>query len=171
MNIKKSIKKVDIEISRLLKIRDSFLKNFRQGAWRVQYKEEREGVSQALSRKSFIDSISHIRRINVPCDKNTVNTEIRRIHPTQYGFICPCETPEGRDIGLTKYLASLCIISNDMKEDIVKDIIRKNGNNTDNHKTSYFVFLNGVYRTTTNSTKILDDILYLRRYDKEQIGQ
>ena len=34
--------------------------------------------------------------------------EVRDVHYTHYGRMCPIETPEGPNIGLINYLASLC---------------------------------------------------------------
>lgn len=87
------------------------LQRFKSGKWVSKYGSEIHGISQALSTKSDLDSLSHIRRIGIPLDPNTTNANIRKVHVHNLGFICPCETPEGRDVGITKYLASTCIIS------------------------------------------------------------
>lgn len=64
-----------------------------------------------LSKKSEIDSISSVRKVVIPCDENSQNTEMRQIHYTQRGYICPCETSEGKTVGLSKHLALCCLIS------------------------------------------------------------
>lgn len=55
----------------------------------------RTGVSQILNRLSYTATLSHLRRIVIPIGKEGKNTKIRQVHPSQIGFICPHETPEG----------------------------------------------------------------------------
>jgi DNA-directed RNA polymerase beta subunit len=65
----------------------------------------------ALGTRSDIDSISTIRRVMIPCDENSASMGLRQIHPSQMGYICPCETPEGKTVGLAKTLALTCVLS------------------------------------------------------------
>jgi DNA-directed RNA polymerase beta subunit len=71
-----------------------------------------------LSRRSSIDVLSCVRKVMIPCDENSPNLMMRQIHQSQKGFICPCETPEGKTVGITKSLACCCLIST--KTDISK---------------------------------------------------
>ena len=64
-----------------------------------------------LSRRSSIDAISSVRKIIVPCDQNSPNLDMRQIHESQMGYVCPCETPEGKTVGIIKHLAATCLIS------------------------------------------------------------
>lgn len=75
-----------------------------------------------LSKRSKIDTISSVRKVVIPCDENSLNLDMRQIHSTQKGYICPCETPEGKSVGITKYLASTCLIS--LETDMI-DLIDK----------------------------------------------
>lgn len=68
-------------------------------------------LASVISRKSELDALSHARKVVVPINENSSDPKIRQIHPSQRGFICPCETSEGKSVGLSKYLASTCIIS------------------------------------------------------------
>lgn len=68
-------------------------------------------MAMQISRKSLYDQISSLRKIIIPCDENTPNVIMRAIHPTQMGFVCLCETPEGKNVGLVKHLAMTCILS------------------------------------------------------------
>ena len=63
------------------------------GNWVVQKNASymRSGVSQVLDRMTYCASLSHLRRILIPVGKEGKNTAIRQIHPSQYGFVCPCE--------------------------------------------------------------------------------
>jgi DNA-directed RNA polymerase beta subunit len=113
------------EIHKLNNIRETIISCFKTSTWKVQYRQSKEGISQALSKKTILDSLSHVRRIHLLTSKNVVSNAMRQIHPSQWGYICPCETPEGKDIGVTKYLASSCIITPETSPDYVRQILRQ----------------------------------------------
>ena len=54
------------------------------------------GVSQVLNRLTFVSSLSHLRRLNTPIQKQGKLTKPRQLHNTHWGMICPAETPEGK---------------------------------------------------------------------------
>ena len=64
-----------------------------------------------FSERSRIDALSSIRKVRIPCDENSASMSMRQIHESQIGYICPCETPEGKTVGVMKHLASTCLIS------------------------------------------------------------
>ena len=63
------------------------------------------GVAQVLNRLTYISSLSHLRRINTPIDKNGKLIPPRKLHSTSWGFLCPAETPEGGSVGVVKNLS------------------------------------------------------------------
>lgn len=76
-----------------------------------------------LSKRSTIDKISCVRKIVVPCDENSPNIKMRQIHSSQRGYICPCETPEGKTVGISKHLSCCCLITKDTD---ISDWIKSN---------------------------------------------
>jgi DNA-directed RNA polymerase beta subunit len=71
----------------------------------------RTGVSQRLDRSSYIKTISHLRSVLSPLTPTQEHFKARQIHPTEWGRLCPAETPEGSSIGLRKHLALLTEIT------------------------------------------------------------
>ncbi|MDL5502812.1 MAG: DNA-directed RNA polymerase subunit B'', partial [Candidatus Methanoperedens sp.] len=71
----------------------------------------RTGVSQLLDRTDYIATLSHLRRVISPLSRAQPHFEARDLHPTQWGRICPSETPEGPNCGLVKNFAQLVEIS------------------------------------------------------------
>jgi DNA-directed RNA polymerase beta subunit len=132
------------ELQRIRTIRETIISSFKTGIWKVQYGQIREGVSQPLSRKTLLDSLSHVRRIHILTSKNVVNSAMRQIHPSQWGYICPCETPEGKDVGVTKYLASSCIITPETSAEYVASIFAKHEVCDSNSSEGTLVFINGI---------------------------
>jgi DNA-directed RNA polymerase beta subunit len=71
----------------------------------------RTGVSQRLDRSSYMKSISHLRSVLSPLTSTQEHFKARQVHPTEWGRLCPAETPEGSSIGLRKHLALLTEIT------------------------------------------------------------
>ena len=69
------------------------------------------GVSQVLNRLTYASSLSHLRRANTPLGREGKQAKPRQLHNTQWGFICPAETPEGSSIGLVKNLSLMANIT------------------------------------------------------------
>lgn len=65
------------------------------------------GVSQVLDRTNFTASLAHLRRVKSPLAKKHPHFKARDVHGTHIGKLCPSETPEGTEVGLTRYLAIL----------------------------------------------------------------
>lgn len=53
-----------------------------------------------LNRLTFASTLSHLRRLNSPIGRDGKLARPRQLHNTQWGMICPAETPEVR--GLVK---------------------------------------------------------------------
>jgi DNA-directed RNA polymerase II subunit RPB2 len=73
--------------------------------------EEKTGVIQPLSRLSYLDFMSHCRRVVLDFDTGMKLPGPRRLHTSQYGYFCTSETPGGASIGITKNLSILTSIS------------------------------------------------------------
>jgi DNA-directed RNA polymerase subunit beta len=69
-------------------------------------------LSQFMDQINPLAEITHKRRISVfgpnGLSRDHISTVIRDIHPSQYGRLCPIETPEGQNAGL---IASMSVFS------------------------------------------------------------
>ncbi|HRU81322.1 MAG TPA: DNA-directed RNA polymerase subunit B'', partial [Candidatus Methanomethylicus sp.] len=82
------------------------------------------GVSQLLDRTNYLSTIGHLRRIISPLSRSQPHFEARDLHSTQWGRLCPSETPEGPNCGLVKNLALMSFISVGMDEPrLVEDLL------------------------------------------------
>jgi DNA-directed RNA polymerase II subunit RPB2 len=59
---------------------------------------------QVLNRLAYASTLSHLRRINSPVGREGKLAKPRQLHNTQWGIICPAETPEGQACGLVRAL-------------------------------------------------------------------
>ena len=105
----------------------------------------RAGVSQLLDRTSNMSALSHLRRVTSPLTRSQPHFEARDLHPTQWGRLCPNETPEGQNCGLVKNAALIVDVSEgyDDKEVIwlLKDLgVKEVG---EQYTTETRVYVNG----------------------------
>ena len=67
-------------------------------------------LSQFMDQTNPLSEITHKRRLSALGEgglvKERAGFEVRDVHPTHYGRICPIETPEGQNIGLINTLAT-----------------------------------------------------------------
>ncbi len=87
----------------------------------------RAGVSQLLDRTNYLSIMSHLRRVVSPLSRSQPHFEARDLHPTQWGRICPSETPEGPNCGLVKNLALSSEFSTGVDENKVEKILYRLG--------------------------------------------
>jgi DNA-directed RNA polymerase subunit beta len=69
-------------------------------------------LSQFMDQTNPLSEITHKRRLSAlgpgGLTRERAGFEVRDVHPTHYGRICPIETPEGPNIGLINSLGDLC---------------------------------------------------------------
>jgi DNA-directed RNA polymerase subunit beta len=67
-------------------------------------------LSQFMDQTNPLSEITHKRRLSAlgpgGLTRERAGFEVRDVHPTHYGRICPIETPEGPNIGLINSLAT-----------------------------------------------------------------
>jgi DNA-directed RNA polymerase subunit beta len=96
-------------------------------------------LSQFMDQTNSLAGLTHRRRLSAlgagGLTRERAPIEVRDVHPTHYGRMCPIETPEGPNIGLIGYLASYATVSE-------------------------FGFVQTPYRKVT-AGKVTDEIVYL----------
>lgn len=97
------------------------------GNWGMKSSRMRQGVAQVLNRMTYGATLSHLRRVNTPIEKTGKLVQPRKLHSTQWGIMCPSETPEGASVGLVKNLALLTTITHASPSEFVKAAILRFG--------------------------------------------
>ena len=128
------------------------------------------GVSQVLNRLNYIAGISHLRRISTPIEKTGKLVAPRKLHNTQWGYICPSETPEGHSVGVVKNMSSTSIVSIYSNAKTVKEFIETFGTlqplsttTIQEKHASTRVFLNGAWIGTIRTEHTLASLERLRK--------
>jgi DNA-directed RNA polymerase subunit beta len=71
-------------------------------------------LSQFMDQTNTLSGLSHRRRLNAMgaggLSRERAPIEVRDVHPTHYGRMCPIETPEGPNIGLIGQLSTYAMV-------------------------------------------------------------
>ena len=96
-------------------------------------------LSQFMDQNNPLSEITHKRRVSAlgpgGLTRERAGFEVRDVHPTHYGRVCPIETPEGPNIGLINSLATYA-------------------------RTNQYGFLESPYRRVKDAM-VTDDIVFL----------
>jgi len=101
-------------------------------------------LSQFMDQNNPLSEITHKRRVSAlgpgGLTRERAGFEVRDVHPTHYGRLCPIETPEGPNIGLINSFACYS-------------------------RTNAFGFIESPYRKVVKG-KVTNDIIYLSAIDE-----
>jgi len=131
------------------------------------------GVSQVLNRLNFISSISHLRRCSTPIEKTGKLIPPRKLHNSQWGYVCPSETPEGHSVGVVKNMATTASVSITSDPYIVYSFLDETGllkklkdTSAEEKFTGTRIFVNGVWRgmvSNDNTITLVDTLRKAKR--------
>jgi DNA-directed RNA polymerase subunit beta len=103
-------------------------------------------LSQFMDQTNPLSEITHKRRVSAlgpgGLTRERAGFEVRDVHPTHYGRVCPIETPEGPNIGLINSLALFA-------------------------RTNWYGFIETPYRKVINN-KVTDEIEYLSAIEESK---
>jgi len=110
----------------------------------------RQGIVQDLNRISMLGTLSHIRRLSYPMASGSKTIGPRKLHNSQWGFVCPSESPDGGNVGIINHLTIIAKVAINIEEKGIytalidhsmkplNDCIQSDLNNHNG-----FIFLNG----------------------------
>ena len=103
-------------------------------------------LSQFMDQNNPLSEVTHKRRVSAlgpgGLTRERAGFEVRDVHPTHYGRVCPIETPEGPNIGLINSLATYA-------------------------RTNHYGFIETPYRKVVDG-KVTADIEYLSAINESQ---
>ena len=103
-------------------------------------------LSQFMDQNNPLSEVTHKRRVSAlgpgGLTRERAGFEVRDVHHTHYGRLCPIETPEGPNIGLINSLAVYA-------------------------RTNHYGFLESPYRKVING-KVTDEVVYLSAIDEAE---
>ena len=87
----------------------------------------RQGIIQDLNRNAMLGTLSHLRRISNPLPPGSNSIGPRKLHNSQWGFICPSESPDGGNVGIINHLAITTQVSFNVSEIGLMDALLDQG--------------------------------------------
>ena len=111
----------------------------------------RQGIVQDLNRNVMLGTLSHIRRISYPLPAGSKAIGPRKLHNSQWGFVCPSESPDGGNVGIINHLSILARVTTNIEEEYIYealidgDIIRLDSVISSDLYDSVKIFLNGSF--------------------------
>ena len=103
-------------------------------------------LSQFMDQTNPLSEITHKRRLSAlgpgGLTRERAGFEVRDVHPTHYGRICPIETPEGPNIGLINSLATFA-------------------------RVNQYGFIEGPYRRVVDG-KVTDEVIYMSAMEESK---
>ena len=97
-------------------ITNGFVQSINTGNWNLKrFRLHKQGVTQVLTRLSYISALAHVTKIQSQFEKTRKVSGPRALQPSQWGMLCPSDTPEGETCGLAKNLALLAHITTEVE--------------------------------------------------------
>lgn len=120
----------EIQITKYIKtniIENGLRYSLATGNWnsKVGSDNKKIGIAQMFNRLTYSATLSHLRRLNAPVGNNGKMILPRKLHNSQFGYICAAESPEGGQIGLVKNLSLSTIISTNTDKEGIFFILDK----------------------------------------------
>jgi DNA-directed RNA polymerase subunit beta len=105
-------------------------------------------LSQFMDQTNPLSAVTHKRRLSAlgpgGLTRERAGFEVRDVHPTHYGRICPIETPEGPNIGLIASLSTFARVND-------------------------YGFIETPYRVVADG-RVTDEVKYLSALEEERLG-
>jgi DNA-directed RNA polymerase subunit beta len=133
-------------------------------------------LSQFMDQTNPLSEVTHKRRLSAlgpgGLSRERAGFEVRDVHPTHYGRICPVETPEGPNIGLIVSLATYAQVN---PYGFIETPYRVVNNRKVTNDVEYLSALQeqdqviAPAKVALNKNKIVDDSLIVRHNDEVAI--
>ena len=76
----------------------------------------RQGIVQDINRNTMLGTLSHIRRLSFPLPATSKTIGPRKLHNSQWGFVCPIDSPDGGNVGIINHLSIMAKVSTNISE-------------------------------------------------------
>ena len=75
----------------------------------------------------MLGTLSHLRRLSNPLPSGSKSLGPRKLHNSQWGFVCPSESPDGGNVGIINHLSIMAQVSFNVSEIGIHEALIDNG--------------------------------------------
>jgi len=87
----------------------------------------KQGIVQDLNRNVMLGTLSHVRRLSYPLPSGSKSLGPRKLHNSQWGFVCPTESPDGGNVGIINHLSIMTSVSFNVSENNIYESLLDQG--------------------------------------------
>ena len=132
-----------------------------------------EGVLQTYLRHTFMEAMSHLRRVHLHLNDGPNTMEQRRLHNSQWGYFCPVETPDGSSIGQHKHFAQTCTVTEELSSDSLINWIKKDNSFKSLSDSYNFLYTKNIFNIFVNGDWIgthSDVLTFIKNFRKKRLN-
>jgi len=85
---------------------------------------KKQGIVQDLNRNVMLGTLSHIRRLSTPLPSGSKVFGPRKLHNSQWGIVCPVESPDGGNVGIINHLSIMAKVTTNISEEGIKQALK-----------------------------------------------
>ncbi|GJD09103.1 DNA-directed RNA polymerase II subunit RPB2 [Galdieria sulphuraria] len=118
-----------------------------------------------LHREAPLSFYAQLTRVSSGANRRSKGMKIRMVHPSQIGFLCIHETPEGESCGLVKSLACTCYVTSfstlpGSLVEFAADRVKDDGD--------WMVFVNGMYQGFIDDCQMEEFVGFFRQLRRKE---
>jgi DNA-directed RNA polymerase subunit B len=154
------------------KLTTCFYESFVGKVWGCNGSQKRENLVRLLELEGPgpITGITLINTINVPISNKDRQQKLRMVQSSQFAFVCPVYTPEGKTCGITKNVATTTRLSLERDDTkLIRTLYDKNLMSTDPHNPAYgetYLIVDSKYLGMCRGEHVKSELIRLRRSGK-----
>lgn len=144
-------------------VRKDFIDSFTGARWGTKNISLNTNTVQTLKRGAPAETFSHLRQIDVDTSRTENQKSIRAVQMSQWRYVCPAESPEGKNLGILKHLALTAISSVERSDSSILDIVASRVSENRTEVSNTCLIVNGKFVGWVEGRSLREELVARRR--------